>query len=331
MDLRLIDVKANGSAGIDAVTLLNPAETAHKQIRSLTRDATQRRDFELAIHAALRRFSEQVYQFQGETQRDRSNITPLPQAAMLLIQEVIRDVVFKGYEARVQLFLKSKQDYSDIPKLVPTYLAPAVMEGPDELVYPASVAAWSLILGRTLKYPDITSQSIEAADYGWLRRTAKFDPLLATLRALMQEGAARSYPGKDALDRYQTLYTRLESIKGATSEANEPKIEGTLIYQLAPSGSPAQSYPHFICVPYPRRPGGGAPPALPETAVLDVGVRKVRLPDEQATTADPVMASPFTTERVEMLETLMELIGLMLTASSALGKPRGVWDDRGRI
>lgn len=331
MDLRLINVKADGSADIDALSLLNPAETAHKQIRHLTHAATQRRDFERAMHAAMRRFSEQVYQAQGETQRERSNISPLPQAAMLLLQDVIRDVIFKGYETRVQLFLKSKQDYSDIPKFVPTYLAPAVMEGPDELVYPASVAAWALILGRTLKYPEIKSQVTEGADHEWLRRTAKFEPLLAALKSLMQEGAARSYPGKDALDRYQTLYTTIEAIRGATSEANEAKIAGKYIYQLAPSGSPAQSYPHFICVPYPRRPGGGAPPALPETAVLDVGVRRVELPDGQGTTPDSATADPFTSERVEMLETLMELIGLMLTTSSALGKPRGVWDDRGRI
>lgn len=328
LDLRLVDLKANGVAGLEALSLLNPSETTDKQIKQLTRDVTQRRDFERRMQFAMRRFSEQVYRAQGANRQDWSHVAPLPQDALLLIQDVVRGVIFHGYEARVRLLLKSKEDHNAIPKLVPTYLAPAVMEGPDTLVYPASVAAWALILGRTLTYPAILSQRTDLTDHEWLQRTAKIEPVLAALKALMQEALAKSYPGKEALERYEAIHTNLEAIRGATTGASDPAIAGEHIYQPVPGGSPPQSYPYFICMPYPMRPRGGAPPALPETMVLDVGVRRVEQADGHQVAHGSSSADPFTPERIEMLETVAELIGLVLTTASALGRPRGVWDDR---
>lgn len=333
LDLRLVNLKASGG-DLEALSLLNPAETADKRIEQLTRDATQRSIFEQSMGFAMRRFSEQVHQAQGTPRQDWpqaapapqdwSNMAPLPQDAMQLIRDVVDSVIFSGYEVRVRLLLKSKDNYSSIPKLIPTYLAPAVMEGPDALVYPASVASWALILGRTLMYPAIKSQSTDVEDHEWLRRTGKFDPILSALKALMQEAAAKSYPGKEALDRYQTLYTNLEAIRGA----GDAKIAGEHIYQPTPGGGPSLGYPNFICVPYPLRPRSGAPPALPETMVLDVAVRRADQLDGHRAARDFGSADPFTRARVEMLETLAELIGMMLTSASALGRPRGVWDER---
>lgn len=328
VDLRLVSLKANGTADLEALSLLNPAETADKRIEQLTRDAMRRSEFERRMGFAMRRFAEQVHQGNGPNRQDWSNTAPLPQDAMQLIRDVVQGVIFNGYEARVRLLLKSKENYSAIPKLIPTYLAPAVMEGPDALIYPASVAAWALILGRTLIYPAIKSQSTDAEDHEWLRRTGKFEPVLSALKALMQEAAAKSYPGKEALDRYQTLHTNLEAIRGAIPGASDARIAGEHIYQPAPSGSPPQGYPYFICVPYPMRLRGGAQPELPETMALDVAVRLAGPPDGQRASQDSGSTDPFTQERVEMMEMLAELIGLMLTTASALGRPRGVWDDR---
>ena len=327
LDVRPANLKANG-ADLEAHWRLNHAETADKLIKQLTQDAMQRREFERTMQFAMRRFSEQVYRVQGVNRQDLANSAPLPQDAMGLIQEIVRGVIFDGYETRVRLLLKSKEDRSAIPKLIPTYLAPAVMEGPEALVYPASVAAWALILGRTLIYPAITSQRTYAGDHEWLRRTAKFEMLLSALKSLMDEAMTKSYPGLEALDRYQRLHTNLEAIRGAATGTSEATIAGENIYQPAPGGSPPQSYPHFICVPYPMRPRGGALPALPETMVLDVAVRQAGQPDSQKTAQNSGSAHPFTQERIEMLETLAELIGMMLTIASALGRPRGVWDDR---
>jgi hypothetical protein len=36
----------------------------------------------------------------------------------------------------------------------------------------------------------------------------------------------------------------------------------------------------------------------------------------------------FTADRVQMLESLSEVIAAILCTSSALGKPRGVWEER---
>jgi len=338
LDLRLVNLKASGTADLEAPSLLNSAETADKKIEQLTREAAQRSMFEQSMEFAMRRFSEQVHQAQGTPRQDWpklaplpqewSNMAPLPQDAMQLIRDVVDSVIFSGYDVRVRLLLKSKENYSDIPRLIPTYLAPAVMEGPDALVYPASVASWALILGRTLMYPAIKSQSTDVEDHEWLRRTGKFDPILSALKALMQDAAAKSYPGKEALDRYQTLHTNLEAIRGATVGASDARIAGEHIYQPTPGGSPSLGYPNFICVPYPMRPRSGAPPALPETMVLDIAVRRADQLDGHRATRDFGSADPFTRARVEMLETLAELIGMMLTTSSALGRPRGVWDDR---
>jgi calcineurin-like phosphoesterase family protein len=336
VDLRLVSLKDNGAADLAALSLLNPAETADKRIEQLTRHATRRSGFERRMGFAMRRFAEQVHQghepqrqsWQNTAQlsQDRSNMAPLPPEAMHLIREVVQDEIFSGYETRVRLLLKSYEKSSAIPKLIPTYLTPAVMEGPDALIYPASVAAWSLILGRRLIYPAIESQGTDEEDHEWLRRAGKFEPVLSVLKALMQEAASASNPGKEAFERYNALHTDLEAIRGAIPGA---RVAGKHIYQPAPVGNQPQGYPYFICVPYPLRVIGGALSDLPETMALDVAVRRAQQPDGQQTTQDTgSIDNPFTQERIEMLEMLAESIGLMLTIASALGRPRGVWDKR---
>lgn len=336
VDLRLINLKANGAVGLAALSLLNPAETADKRIEQLTRHAERRSKFERRMGFAMRHFAEQVHQGKGPQRQDwsniaplsqdRANMAPLPPEAMHLIREVIQDEIFSGYETRVRLLLKSYEKSGAIPKLIPTYLAPAVMEGPDALIYPASVAAWSLILGRRLIYPAIESQGTDEEDHEWLRRAGKIEPVLSVLQALMQEAASASNPGKDAFERYNALHADLEAIRGSVPGA---RVAGEHIYQPAPVGNLPQGYPYFICVPYPMRVRGGTQPDLPETMTLDVAVRRAQQPDGQQTTQDTGSINyPFAPERIEMLEMLAESIGLMLTIASALGRPHGVWDKR---
>lgn len=324
LEFRLVNVKPTMFPGVSSIALPNSTEVADNIVALLRREARQRADFERSVRIVMRRFSEQVYQISPDHRQERSNGVILPQAAMQLAGDVISSVIFKGYEARVRLLLKSKEDHSHIPKLIPTYLTPAVMEGPDALVYPACVAAWSLALGRTLIYPGVVTTHTTTEDHEWLRRTNKFPELLDALSGLMREAFEKSYPGAEVAKRYETLHTNLTAIQSK----GEAVITGKDIYQTAPDGSPPGSYPGFICVPFPMRPSGGALPALPEIVVLDVGVRQVERPDGAREMAPEKAMEPFTPERVEMLETLTELIGMMLTTSSALGKPRGVWDDR---
>ena len=333
LTLQPVSLKSNSAAVNNALAQYNHAETTDKKIKKLERDAARQREFDRAMRVAMSRFSEQVYQaqvYQGQTYQGQSinrqgasNIPQLPQAALLLIQDVVRNVIFNGYDARVRLLLKNTEKRGAIPKLVPTYLAPAVLEGPDALIYPASVAAWALILGRTLIYPAIKGQSTDAEDHEWLRHTNKIEPLLSLLNELTDEALGRSY-GREASDRYQTLHSDLEAIRGAAT-GTSGAIVGEHIYQPAPIGSPPESYPYFACVPYPIRSSGGA---LPEIMVLDVSARQMDPSDGQQVTGNVGETNLFTDERVAMLETLAEVIGTILMTASALGRPPGVWDDR---
>lgn len=328
LDLRRIDLKVNRSA-MSPVVPLTSADAADKRIKALELAATQRSAFERATHRAMQRFSEQTYQARPTTttRLDRLTGVPyLPQEGLLLVQEVIRNVILKDYDVRARLLLKSREKLGATPKLVPAYLSPAMQDNPDGLVYPASVAAWSLVLGRTLIFPEVMDEVTTAADNEWLRRTNKLSRLLPSVSLLMDQAASSSAPGLQVAARYSLLFEKLKNIESASDSADISGLAGEVIFQPASSGNRLPSYPWFICVPYPMRTGGGTP-EVPEIAVLDVSVR-------QRTTSGSLRANaeapsdPFTSERIEMLETLTELIGMMLTTADALDRPRGIWDDR---
>ena len=375
LDYRLVDLAAPNAVTASPLEVLNRAEVADKEIKQLQRIANQRSEFERNSRYVMRRFAEQAYQGRPE---NRQNLTaaPLPQGAMLLVRDVVSSVIFKGYETRVRLLLKSKEDRnSPVPQLKPTYLDPGIMDGPGALLYPASVAAWALILGRPLIYPNIEKARTEPDDHEWLRRTNKVGELVEALKELIKEATAAN--ASDAVTRYQNLESALEAIKGAGPGQNDVSILGEKMFQPEPSAkrkrsaqqatgdgaerdvqsnpdanskadsareledrsapgddndpdlAPAPKYSNFICVPYPLRSSGGAPTALPEIAVLDIGVRLVEQPDFQdSATMSVIPFNPFTKERIEMLEALTEFIGVMLVSADALGKPRGIWEPR---
>jgi hypothetical protein len=242
---------------------------------------------------------------------------------MQIIEALIRDIIFDGYGVRVRILLKYVTEHRQFPKLTASYLTPPIFDGPDTLVYPASVAAWSLVLGRSLIYPDIDQTFTGPEDHEWLRATSKLAPLRLALVALSEELFARSVPNEQMRKQYENLIT---SIKQLESNSDNAAIAGADMYQNSSDGGREHSYSCFICVPYPRRPRGGALPSLPETMVLDVGVRY----NEKANANKIHTAEIFTDERVAMLESIAELIGMMLTTANALGKPRGLWDARVR-
>lgn len=344
LDVRLVNLKAPNAAATSSIEWLNRAETAAKETRRLRRINSDRREFERKLRYIMRRFSDQLYQARPNNRLSQSANLSLPQLPMQLVQDVISTVIFKGYETRVRLLLKnkSKEDRKDrkdrnpaIPLLVPAYLDPVILDGPGTLIYPASVAAWALVLGRTLIYPAITELATDAPDHEWLRRTDKFKELMGALEALRQE--ATSANETVAAQRYLDLLKSLEAIESASNGQSEAKIAGKDIYQAASGARLESSFRDFICVPYPMRPVGGPAPDNPEIAVLDVGVRKAANPDFEDSALIPAVSpdsstaeriSPFTEERIEMLETLTELIGVMLVSADTLGKPLGIWYDR---
>ncbi len=128
--------------------------------------------------------------------------------------------------------------------------------------------------------------------------------------------------------RYKAL---LGKLNGWLANSTSAAPTGGDFYRTAPGQGAPQKYPEFICVPFPQRSSTGALPQFPEVAVLVVSVKA---PDAtgDAGARQPAQSvkqpSSFTSERVDMLESLAELIGTMLITSSALGKPRGLWDNR---
>ncbi|HKB48783.1 MAG TPA: hypothetical protein VKC57_13865, partial [Ktedonobacterales bacterium] len=187
-----------------------------------------------------------------------------------------------------------------------------------------SLAALSLVLGKTLVYPRDLTMPLDERDYAWLGRSGKDKELARILGALNEDAMGTSYPGRQDARRYETLLTKLN--KGTADP-----LRGDDFYQDVASPSSRPTYPEFICVPYPRRSPEGVVPEMPEAAVLVVSVKAPEPPREERATSAGQQQDASTPERVAMLETLGELVGTILVSASALGKPKGVWDTRLRV
>jgi hypothetical protein len=278
----------------------------------------------------------------------------LPQAPLLSVERIIREVVFPGFRHSVRLFLKEQTRTRTVPRLSAVYLAPPFSDGssgPGPVIYPVSLAALSLILGLPVIYgsekPTIYRRDLKAPlaenllnekDYEWLRRSGKDRLVVKILEALIDEARGSSYPGLEGVQQYETLLAKLTQGMAATpaqlAQGTAARLEAADFYHEAlPSAD--QTRQVFICVPFPQRSPAGVVPELPEVATLVVTVNPppdtVRT-DGRALTpaADGSAPAVFTDLRIGMLETLAELIGTMLIASSALDMPRGVWDERFR-
>jgi hypothetical protein len=325
LEIRTINVSADNPDDASPLVLLNPATSASENAEQLEREA-RRQQFEIRVRTLMRQFSEDVHRPLPMGASAKSTPVLLPQYAIQNVERIIRDVVFPpDFALRVRLLLKEVHYNVPVPKLSAAYLAPPDSEGQGPLNYPASVAGWSLVLGRTLIYPPVQDGTMRRDDYEWLRRSGKDRELIKILEALNTQTPAASYSGSQEAGRFDGLLNKLTKI----SQGEEPALSVEDVYQKAPEGSPLTTYRNFICVPFPQRPGSVIP-QVPEIAVLNVGVRAPQKPDERGSRPGADRATIFTEETVSMLETLVELIGMFLITSSALDKPQGVWDDRFR-
>lgn len=318
LEVRTVNVLAANPDASSYLLLLNPPVDAQKRADDLQQQAIRRREFDSRVRWATRQFSETVALAQSDALRPGGQVTLLPPNAIQTIDGIVREVIFDEYEVRVRLMLK---DATRKPvAFVPTYLVPLPSSGGvGALVYPASVAAWALILGRSLISPAIATQELTEQDYDWLRRSGRATDVQEALKLLIEKTIQESLPDTKALDRYAALQGKLERLDG-------PRLRGADFYQ-ASSRSSEQGVPStFISVPIPLRPVSDARPIIPEIGVLDVRVYGRRPNAELPAGNEPDI--PFTAERVEMLESLSEVITTILCTSSALGKPRGVWEDR---
>ncbi len=318
LEIRTVDVQAANPDASSYLLLLNPPEDAQKRADELGQEVNRRREFETRVRWATRQFSENVFKSQADPLKQSGQVTLLPPSAIYTIEAIIREIVFEGYDIRVRLLLKDALQRP--PTFVPTYLVPLPASGGvGSLVYPASIAAWALILGRSLISPDIVHEELKEHDYDWLRRSGRAKDAQDTLRQLIEKTMRESLPDTKALDRYAALQAKLERLDG-------PPLRGLDFFQESSSRSQQDSPSRFISVPIPLRPVSEARPILPEIGVLDVRVYGRRQNAEQPVTAEA--ENVFTADRVEMLESLSEVIATILCTSSALGKPRGIWEER---
>lgn len=283
-----------------------------------TSDLQRRVLFDRKMYIVMRRCTELVWY---ETRAERPSGLTLPEHIVRYLEEIIRDDIFGGLQVRIRLFLKNVKLRRSLPLLTPRYMG-TVEEGPAALLYPASFAAWSLVLGRTLVFPNILVEHTTAADNDWLRRANKLPELIAALDVLMQEAVRTGgFQEIELLSRFKKLRQILESIRTG-SNTDMDSIAGTDLVQ-AGLASEDPSYPWSICVPYPMRLRADATPLLPEIAVLNVGVRKAEPLERQRQGSDSF--GPFTPGRVLMLESVMEVIGMVLVTADVLGMPHGGW------
>jgi 3',5'-cyclic AMP phosphodiesterase CpdA len=317
LEIRTISLKAENPHEATSFVLLNRTEDAAKQAEKLEEEKQRRLDFESRVRVALRQFSEAVYRAQTEDSQGNAAPVVLPQGPMQSVETIIREVVFPGFALRARLYLEDQRRPGNVPRLTATYLAPADSTGPTPVTYPDSLAALSLVLGRTLIYPAALQETLKEDDYGWLARSGKDQNLDKILQDLTRNAAR-----EDAL-RYEHLRDRLN--KGMSDP-----LPMKAFYREVPERTPP-TYPSFICLPFPQRALEGMLPEKLEVAVLVVSVRAPERDTEaraQRGAAAPDAQEIFTPERTGMLETLAELTGQILLSSSALHKPKGVWDGR---
>lgn len=330
LEIRTINLKARNPHDASSFVLLNRTEDVAKRAEDLERDKSRRDEFDSRVQGAMRQFSEATYRTHSEGAFERSAPVLLPQAPMQSVESIIREVVFPGSGVRVRLFLKDRQHTGLVPRLTAVYLAPSVSDGAGPVTYPVSFAALSLLLGRTLVFPRDLGLRFDERDYMWLRRSGKDRELVRNLEALIREPPATGYPGAEEAQRYQALLTKLT--RGMAEDRQAEPLVGADFYREVPQQHAHQTYPVFICVPYPRQASEGGVPEVPEVAVLVVSLKapeenSQENPEEHAT-PDAVEKKAATPEHIGMLESLTELVGTILVTSSAVGKPRGLWDDR---
>jgi 3',5'-cyclic AMP phosphodiesterase CpdA len=321
LEIRTINLKAQNPQEAAAFVLLNRTEDAAKRAEELEREKSRGDQFDRRVRTVMRQYSEGVYRAQPESNLDKPAAVLLPQLPMQNMADIIREVVLPGFDLRVRLFLKERQRTRVVPKLSPVYLAPPLSDGSGSVTYPISLAALSLVLGKTLIYPQALTVPLDEGDYEWLRRSGKDRDLVRVLEAVIEETLSTSYPGPQEAQRVKDLLTKL------TQGVAQP-LSGKDFYREASPRGALHTYPHFICVPFPQRSPAAVVPDVPEVAVLVVSAKMPdRMGDDRAPT-DARTEQVFTPERVAMLESLAELIGVILINSSALGKPKGVWDER---
>ena len=305
LDLRVIKLGDNDDYPALHFVLSNPTKNSTPVAAPATiASAAYDPEFNYRMQVALEQFNDDM----------EGTVPDLPVRPMKIIEGAIKEVVFKGLEVRVGLALKQRfatvpnaQSQSGNMVLENRYIDPGPQTDAQYLhpfPYPDTLAAWSLIQGEPLIYPDHVKDGGKYADYSWLDVSGKLPRILAQLKRMVDLRDSNS-------QRAFELHTKLTTRQLRLGDIFKPAPDSPLRVSFSPH------FTSFICMPVPLRPTERRRQQVPEIGVLNVD--EVDVPPQIPGTA-------FTPARIDMLHTIADLITLILLTSNRLGRPKGTFD-----
>lgn len=288
---------------------------------------TQSNDQQTTKASVLKDFNERIQFTFAIFNEDLATSTnrDVPMRALDSIKDIIREVVFKGFDIRMGLALKQRfstdgsqnaATVSGNKVLVNRYIEPGHLAAGDSYIYPFSypdtIAAWALVQGQMIRYPnDIMGDAAKPIDYNWLQTSNK---QISIAQILDEAGNRGNVPNASQVQlatagRARMLHSKLINRQLTLLDIfmpaqNMPVSEGF-----------SSRFTSFISVPVPLRPSAANfSRSTPEIGTLNVDVIDVP-PSEKG--------SAFTEERMEMLHTLSDMITTILLTAHKLGRPLG--------
>jgi hypothetical protein len=321
LEIRTINLSAKDPHAASSFVLLNRTEDIARRAEELEQDKVRHSEFDDRRRGVVEQYTDTIYVARVKGARGAPE---LPQTPLLSIQDVVDDFVLDGFEVRVRLLVKDERLPGLFPRLTPNYLLGGESEEAGRDLYPFSLAALSLLLGRSIAYPRKADMPLGPEDYRWLRQSQKDGRLLKNLEDL----ARNPPPTGDVVGKGSDHYSSLRAnLAAALAEQPKQPVTEKDFYRKARSASP--TYPAFICLPYPRRRWTGGVAQVPEIAVLNVSVRAPHGKSDDAlstgVTPEQLAEQAFTPDNISMLESLADLVGTMLVDCAAMQMVTPIW------
>ena len=209
------------------------------------------------------------------------------QEIVFLAKEFIETYVFAGRQVRVGYVEKVAGRPST---LEPRYINPPGATG-NAFIYPATLAAWSLVAGQIVDFPADLSKT---CDFEWLAKLGKRDRITQAFLELDQADIS------DAVLRYLNLSRVVERVKQNALLIGD-------FFQDWDKDQPKTRYRQFLCVPIP---------------IIDRATNGVEPPEYGAfnidTAEDVPLLNAQTEAHLELLSELLRLAHARLVPDGAL-------------
>jgi|GEM_PF-5059014 len=333
INVETINVAPTHQRSVFSLAVLDPTES-QSRVEEAKRDAEiveMRTRFHEQLQQVLRLYSESVQHKEGD----------IPAKPLDLIKSIIQDTIFKDYKVEVGLAIKavtSDNSGKVTFSLNNRYIDQVNITGAlHKFRYLITAASWSLVLGRTLVYPDdFTDQSsLSDDDKHWLEQQERMH-LLNTIFAkqvkYIEDEITRHTSGGAVKFQIEELKKQKDRLENLAKAYQDDKLLLKATYQEA--RDPALRYP-FISVPIPLRPSDLAPSELVEVGVINIDIlgykdeTKQKEFEEKKNQGQPTIARKlyFTKSRIDMLNMISAVVYLILTEAASRKSPASTWDE----